>query len=52
MPTDSDRSLAAIELADLHRVATLAADAEVALFSQHPHSSGRYAGRVDHLLAG
>jgi len=46
MPKDSDRSLAAIELADLHRLAALAADAEAALFSKHPQGSGRYAGRL------
>ncbi|MEV6638342.1 hypothetical protein AB0M54_47270 [Actinoplanes sp. NPDC051470] len=38
--------MAAIELADLHRLATLATDAEAALFSQHPQGSGRYAGRL------
>jgi hypothetical protein len=46
MPTDSDRSWAAIGPADLHRLATLAADAEAALFSQHPQGSGCYAGRL------
>lgn len=46
MSTDSDRSLAPIQLADLHRLAALAADAEAALFSHNPQGSGRYAGRL------
>jgi hypothetical protein len=46
MPTDSDRSLARIERADLLRLAALAADAEADLFRRNPHGSGRYAGRL------
>lgn len=46
MPGDSDRSLAAIELADLCRLAALAADAEADLFIWRPQGSGRYAGRL------
>jgi hypothetical protein len=47
MPADSDRSLERIEIADLLRLAALAADAEAELFSRNPQGSGRYAG---HLL--
>ena len=43
---DSDRSLARIEIADLLRLAALAADAEADLFSRNPQGSGRYAGRL------
>jgi hypothetical protein len=46
VPTDSDRSLARIEIADLLRLAALAADAEAELFSRNPQGSGRYAGRL------
>jgi hypothetical protein len=46
MRTDSDRSLEPIELADLLRLAALAADAEAELFERNPHGSGRYAGRL------
>jgi hypothetical protein len=46
MPADSDRSLERIEIADLLRLAPLAADAEVELFSRNPQGSGRYAGRL------
>jgi len=46
MPQDSDRSLARIEIADLLRLAALAADAEAELFSRNPQGSGRYAGRL------
>jgi hypothetical protein len=41
-----DRSLAHIEVADLLRLAALAADAEAELFERHPRGSGRYAGRL------
>ena len=44
--TDSDRSLARIEVADLLRLAALAADAEAELFRRNPRGSGRYAGRL------
>jgi hypothetical protein len=43
---DVDRSLAPIEVADLLRLAGLAADAEAELFKRHPRGSGRYAGRL------
>jgi hypothetical protein len=43
---DSDRSLARIEVADLLRLAALAADAEAELFRRNPQGSGRYAGRL------
>jgi hypothetical protein len=43
MPTDFDRSLARIEIADL---LWLAADAGAELFRPNPQSSGRYAGRL------
>jgi hypothetical protein len=43
---DADRSLARIEVADLLRLAALAADAEAGLFGQNPDGSGRYAGRL------
>lgn len=46
MPADTDRSLARIEVADLLRLAALAADAEAELFGRNPHASGRYAGRL------
>ena len=46
MATDSDRSLARIEVADLLRLAALAADAEAELFRRNPRGSGRYAGRL------
>jgi len=41
-----DRSVARIELADLRRLAELAADAEAELFGRNPQGSGRYAGRL------
>ena len=43
---DTVRSLARIEVADLLRLAALAADGEAELFRQHPNGSGRYAGRL------
>jgi hypothetical protein len=43
---DSDRSLARIEIADLLRLAALAAEAEADLFRRRPRGSGRYAGRL------
>jgi hypothetical protein len=46
MPTDPDRSLERIEIADLLRLAALAADAEAELFRRNPQGSGRYAGRL------
>jgi hypothetical protein len=46
MSTDSDRSLERIEITDLLRLASLAADAEAELFSRNPQGSGRYAGRI------
>ena len=46
MSEESDRSLARIELADLRRLAALAADAEAELFRRNPDGSGRYAGRL------
>jgi hypothetical protein len=46
VPAESDRSLARIEIADLLRLAALAADAEAELFRRNPQSSGRYAGRL------
>jgi hypothetical protein len=38
--------MARIEIADLLRLAALAADAEAELFSRNPQGSGRYAGRL------
>jgi len=38
--------VARIEVADLLRLAALAADAEAELFGRNPHASGRYAGRL------
>ena len=46
MPEDNGRSSAAIELADLARLAGLADDAEAELFRRNLHGSGRYAGRL------
>jgi hypothetical protein len=46
VPKDSDRSVARIEIADLLRLAALAADAEAGLFRRNPRGSGRYAGRL------
>ncbi len=46
MNADTVRSLARIEVADLLRLAALAADAEAELFRRHPNGSGRYAGRL------
>jgi hypothetical protein len=43
---DPDRSLARIEIADLHRLAALAAEAEADLFRRKPQGSGRYASRL------
>jgi hypothetical protein len=38
--------VARIEIADLLRLAALAADAEAGLFRRNPRGSGRYAGRL------
>jgi hypothetical protein len=46
MHPDLDRSLERIEIADLLRLAALAADAEAELFRRNPQGSGRYAGRL------
>jgi len=46
MSEESDRSLERIEIADLLRLAALAADAEAELFRRNPDGSGRYAGRL------
>jgi hypothetical protein len=46
VPEDMDRSLAPIDLADLLRLAALAADAEAGLVERTPRGSGRYAGRL------
>jgi hypothetical protein len=46
MSEESDRSLARTEIADLRRLAALAADAEAELFRRNPDGSGRYAGRL------
>jgi len=46
VPADTDRSLARIEVADLLRLAALAADAEAELFGRNQRGSGRYAGRL------
>jgi hypothetical protein len=46
MPRGPDRSLARIEVADLLRLAALAAYAEAELFTRNPHGSGRYAVRL------
>ena len=46
MAKDLDRSPARIEVADLLRLAALAAEAEAELFGRHPGGSGRYAGRL------
>ena len=46
VPEDMDRSLAHIDLADLLRLAALAADAEAELFERNPRGSGRYADRL------
>jgi hypothetical protein len=46
MLANSDLSLERIELADLLRLAALAADAEAELFRRNPQGSGRYAGRL------
>jgi hypothetical protein len=46
MLTDPDRSPERIEIADLLRLAALAADAEAELFTRNPQGSGRYAGRL------
>ena len=46
MSGDTNRSLARIEVADLFRLAALAADAEAELFGRNPNGSGRYAGRL------
>jgi hypothetical protein len=42
----TDRSMAQIEISDLHRLAEIPADAEQDLFARHPQGSGRYAGRL------
>lgn len=46
MTKDLDRSPTRIEVADLLRLAALAAEAEAELFGRHPRGSGRYAGRL------
>ena len=46
VPMDVDRSLARIDVADLMRLAALAADAEAELFERNPRGSARYAGRL------
>jgi hypothetical protein len=46
VPTQSDRSLARIEIADLLRLAVLASDDEADLFRRNPQGSGRYVGRL------
>jgi hypothetical protein len=43
---DPERSLARIELADLFRLAALAADAEAELFRRNPQGCGRYTDRL------
>jgi hypothetical protein len=43
---DMARSLERIEVADLSRLAALAADAEAGLFARNPRRSGWYAGRL------
>lgn len=43
---DVDRSLARIEVADLLRLAALAAEAGAELFERHPCGSGCYVGRL------
>lgn len=44
--TDSLRSLAPMNEADLARLAAIAAEVEADLFERHPEASGRYAGRL------
>jgi hypothetical protein len=44
MPADPDRLLERIEIADLLRLAALAADAEAELFRRNPQGSGRTPG--------
>jgi len=46
MTVSADRSMALIEMADLHRLAELAADVEADLFARRPEGPGRYAGRL------
>jgi hypothetical protein len=46
VPKDVDRSLARIDVADLLRLARLAAEAEAELFERNPRGSGRYVGRL------
>jgi hypothetical protein len=46
VPRDSERSLARIDIADLLRLAALAADAEAELFRRNPQGCGQYAGRL------
>jgi hypothetical protein len=46
VPKDADWSLARIDIADLLRLAALAAGAEAELFDRNPRRSGRYAGRL------
>ncbi len=41
----ANRSMARIELADLHHLAPIAAGVEADLFARHLDGSGRYAGR-------
>jgi hypothetical protein len=42
----TDRSLTEIDISDLLRLSTLAAEAEAELFERNPRGSGRYAGRL------
>jgi hypothetical protein len=46
VPKDLGRSPACIDVADLLRLAALAADAEAELFERNPYGSGRYTGRL------
>jgi hypothetical protein len=43
---ERDRSFTGVEVADLLRLADLAADAEAELFERNPTGSGRYSGRL------
>jgi hypothetical protein len=46
MRAETDRSLARIDVADLLRLAALAADAEAELVGRNPNGSGRHVGRL------
>ncbi len=46
METSSGRSLARIDVSDLLRLASLAAEVEAGLFARNPGGAGRYAGRL------